>query len=84
MTGRLRMPWSRQAWVDTCQVLAGLPVSIVASTVVIGLASSVLALAVTAVLAVPFLAALFWCSRTFSSWQRSRVRGFVDRPLPPI
>ncbi len=80
----LRAPVSCVAWRRTAQVVAGLPIALLASSVVWTLGVCVVILAVTAVLAVPFLAALFGCSRTFSQWQRSRVQGFVGDPLPAL
>jgi signal transduction histidine kinase len=80
----LRAPWGARAWIDTAQVLAGLPIALLAWTVTLSLATLVLTLAVTAVLTIPFLAALFACSGLFTAWQRARLHGFLGRPLPPV
>ena len=80
----LRAPFRYPAWHDTAQVLLACPIAIVAGTVVLTLTLTTAALAITAVLAIPFLIALFACSRTFSGWQRSRLQGFSTTPLPPL
>jgi signal transduction histidine kinase len=80
----LRAPFRYPAWRDTAQVLLAFPIAIVAGTVVLTLTLTTAALAITAVLAIPFLIALFACSRTFSGRQRSRLQGFCATPLPPL
>ncbi|WP_405087125.1 sensor histidine kinase [Microbispora sp. NBC_01389] len=82
----LSAPWRASAWIDTAQVVAGFPIAVVACTVIASLAATTLSLAITAVLAVPLLAATFLCGRLFSSWQRARIQGFtgVSIPAPPV
>jgi len=80
----LRAPWAARAWINTASLAAGFLVAAVASTVIISLVSSVLLLAVTAVLAVPFLDATFRCSRLFTSWHRSRLRGLVGVDIATV
>jgi len=78
----LRAPFAAEAWVDTSQVVMSFLVAMVAWTVVVTLGTAVLSLAITAVLAVPFLAAMYGASRMFSSWQRSRVEGLLGPAIP--
>jgi len=78
----LRAPWSGTTWRGTAHLLVGLPIALLASTVLLALASAVLSLAVTAVFAVPFLAAMFPCSRRFTAWQLSRYRAMLGIELP--
>ena len=80
----LRAPFKYPAWRDTAQILIAFPIAVFAGTVVLTLTLTTFALAITAVLAIPFLIALFACSRTFSGWQRSRLQGFITNTLPPL
>jgi signal transduction histidine kinase len=80
----LRAPWTARAWINTASLAAGFLVAAVAATVIISLVSAVILLAVTAVLALPFLDATFRCSRLFTSWHRSRLRGLLGVDIPTI
>lgn len=82
----LRSPLAPQTWVDTAFVGAGLPLSVFTSSVVITLAATALCLAPTTVLALPFLAALYWCGQRFTTWQLARFRkllGVEIQAAPP-
>ncbi len=80
----LRSPFQYPAWRNTSQVLTGWPLALVAGTVVLTLTITSAALAITAILTIPFLIALFACCRVFSGWHRSRVAGFTGIALPPV
>jgi len=81
--GLLRAPLNPRAWRDTTVVLAGFPIALVASTIVVTLLALTVSLAITAVLVIPSLAALFWLSRVFTFWQRARLHGFLGISIPP-
>jgi len=70
----LRSPFTRQTRIDTLVVGAGLLLGALASTVVVTLAATALGLAPTTVLALPVLAALYWCGGRFTAWQLARFR----------
>ena len=79
----LRAPWASGPWLATAQVMVGLPIATLASLVAVTLVGFAVSLAVTAVLAVPFFAALFASCRLFTGWQRSRIEGMRGPVLPP-
>ncbi|WP_084316282.1 sensor histidine kinase [Actinospica robiniae] len=79
----LRAPLTAAAWRETFFIASGLPVALVTSTTVLTLASVALALLPTTVLALPFLAALYWCGRRFTGWQLARFRALLGVDIPP-
>jgi signal transduction histidine kinase len=79
----LRPPWTAAGWSDTATLVLGGLIGLLAGTVVISLACAAAALAVTAVLAVPVLAALVGCGRVFAGWQRARLRAMRGISIPP-
>jgi len=80
--GLLRAPWTARAWRDTTVILAGFPIALAASTTVVTLLALTASLAITAVLVIPLVAALFWLSRVFTFWQRARLQGFLGIAIP--
>ena len=80
-------PFSPVTWRATAQIELGMLLALLTGTVVWVLAVAGLTLAITLVLAAPVVAALFGCARTFSFWQRARIRAFApgsgrSRPWP--
>ncbi|WP_420122144.1 sensor domain-containing protein, partial [Nakamurella sp.] len=86
-------PFSAVTWRATAQIELGMLLALLTGTVIWVLAVAGLTLAITLVLAAPVVAALFGCARTFSSWQRARIRSLApaaaarrpwpDPPPPP-
>jgi signal transduction histidine kinase len=78
----LRAPASPRTVIDSVFLAVGFPLGVLASTAMLTLISVGLSLAVTAVLALPCLAALLWSERIFTSWQLARFRDFLGVDLP--
>jgi hypothetical protein len=75
--------WSGQTWRCTLHLTTGAPLAAVACSITVALLGVTVALAVTALLAVPSLAALLACSRGFTALQRSRFAALLGVELTP-
>ena len=84
LTQVLSAPLSAQAWLATIHVLMGLPIAIVAFTVVLTLVALTAGLLVTAVLAVVTLSMLLVSVRGLSALQRSRFRVLLGVDIPNV
>ncbi|GAA2383156.1 histidine kinase [Catellatospora methionotrophica] len=75
--------WEGRTWVNMAHLLTGTLLSLITFTVLLCLLSSAATLAVTAVLAVPFLIATYEAAELFTSWQRTRFRRVLRVDLAP-
>lgn len=75
--------WSGQTWRCTLHLMTGAPLAAVTCSITVALLGVTVALAVTALLAVPSLAALLACSRGFTALQRSRFAALLGVELTP-
>ncbi|GHJ48843.1 histidine kinase [Catellatospora sp. TT07R-123] len=80
----LAHPWWQRLGAALVHLLTGLPLHLITFSVLLCLLTSAATLAVTAVLAVPFLMATYEVSDLFTRWQRWRFRRLLGVDIPAV
>jgi signal transduction histidine kinase len=81
---RISAHWSGRTWLRTFHVVTGLPIALMASTTILGLA--VLSVVFVWTVVVPLLAllVLFWSLPLFTWFQRARFAALLDVDIPRV
>ncbi|GII90921.1 sensor histidine kinase [Sinosporangium siamense] len=86
---RIRAHWGLRTLLCTFHVAAGVPISVVAAGVLVGLGALTVAFSWTVVVPLVSVSLLFWLVPKFTSWQRARFAALlgveidrVPRPAP--
>ncbi|MEU7984027.1 sensor domain-containing protein [Streptosporangium canum] len=80
---RIRAHWSAPAWLRTSHVVTGLPISLLALVVIVGLTALSVLLVGTVVVPLAALLLLFRSVPLFTRLQRARFLAFLNVDIPP-